>query len=82
MGVAGLGGDARVELEAQVAELKAWTARLAQLSETLPTGHRVSCRRHVKAAAQTDRVRMQCIVDVMQRFGMLKLRFNVSQMIS
>jgi len=24
---------------------------------------------------------MQCIVDVMQRFGMLKLRFNVSQMI-
>jgi hypothetical protein len=35
----------------------------------------------VKAAAQTDRVRMQCIVDVMQRFGMLKLRFNVSQMI-
>jgi hypothetical protein len=39
----------------------------------------VSCRRHVKAAAQTDRVRMQCIVDVMQRFGMLKLRLNVSQ---
>jgi hypothetical protein len=35
----------------------------------------------VKAAAQTDRVRMRCIVDVMQRFGMLKLRFNVSQMI-
>jgi len=25
---------------------------------------------------------MQRIVDVMQRFGMLKLRFNVSQMIS
>jgi len=24
---------------------------------------------------------MQCIVDVVQRFGMLKLRFNVSQMI-
>jgi len=24
---------------------------------------------------------MRCIVDVMQRFGMLKLRFNVSRMI-
>jgi hypothetical protein len=35
----------------------------------------------VKAAAQAGRVRMQRIVDVMQRFGMLKLRFNVSQTI-
>jgi hypothetical protein len=28
-----------------------------------------------------DRARMQRIVDAMQRFGMLKLRFDVSKMI-
>lgn len=31
--------------------------------------------------AGVDRARMQRIVDAMQRFGMLKQRFNVSQMI-